>query len=357
MVADFHLLRDPRFIKVAAISTAVIAVSVGVGLTVAGTRKAPASSLRVNNGSGIEAIPKNGASNNGAQEMTSYLTNSDVDHLDTIDEIIDTSTGMMENKTVTVNGYSLYGVYRESDGVVAGDASKPVRTRKCGGVGEDVRGEGEEPSSKSGKESGGRRRLGWYGGWGNPIVSWGTSAGSGAKTQKTVIASTAKSEKTIAASSIAKSEKTDISGSTSSSKSEKTENASSTSSTKSGKTVDVTGGASSWGAGWGATIEDKPSSWGASVNWEVDCETTVEVVVASKASSSKASKTKSSKVKKEFSAKSTSATVASAWERSPPAVVSNVWGSSPTTSPAPTITRLESLAPVQTSSSVSLRHY
>ena len=352
MVADFHLLRDPRFIKVAAISTAVIAVSVGVGLTVAGTRKAPASSLQENNGSGVEAIPKNGATNNGA--MTSYLTNSEIDHLDTIDEIVDTSAGMMENETVTVNGYSLYGVYRESDGVDAGDASKPVRTRKCGGVGEAV--SGEESSSKSGKVSGGRRRLGWYGGWGNPIVSSGTSAGSDAKTQKTVIASTTKSEKTIVTSSAAKSEKTDLSSSTSSAKSEKTEITSSTSSTKTGKTVDVTGGASSWGAGWGATNEDEPSSWGASVNWDVDCETTVEVVVASKASSSKALKTKSSKVKRESSAKSTSATVASSWERSPPTDVSNVWGSSPTTSPAPTRSSLESLAPVQTSSSVSLCH-
>ena len=360
MVADFHLLRDPRVIKIAAISTAVIAVSVGVGLTVAGTRKAPASSLQVNGG--IEAVSKNGAANNGAQEMSSYLANSD--HLDTIDEIVDTSDGTRNGETV--NGYSLYGVYRDSDG---GDAAATkTRTRKCGDAAESS---GEESSSKSGKESSGRRRLGWASGWGNPIVSSGTSkkttvasSASSAKSEKTTVtssATSAKSEKTTDSSlAFAKSAKTAGGSSTSSAKSGKAGvSGSSTSSAKSEKT-EISEEGSSWGAGWSASSEDEPSPWDGSVAWDVDCDTATEVVVTSKGSgvSSKSSKTKSSKVKQE-SAKSSPATVSSAWERSPPAPDSNVWGSSPTSSPTlsiaptPSVTQLESLAPVQSSLSVS----
>ncbi|KAL3759751.1 hypothetical protein ACHAWU_008245 [Discostella pseudostelligera] len=371
MVADFRLLRDPRFIKAAVISTAVIAVSVGVGLTVAGTRKAPVSSAQVNGGSGIEAVSKNGAANN--QGISSYLANSGGDHLDTIDEIVDTSDGTTNGETI--NGYSLYGVYRDSDASDSEGDATPVKTVKCGGAVVSS----EESSSKSDKESGRRRtrRLGWSGpGWGQPIVSsgsgLGTAASTSAKSEKTEIASSsAKSEKTEIVSSSAKSEKTEIASS--SAKSEKTEIASSgaksakamttssTSSSKSEKTVEVSEGASSWGAGAGdiAPSEDESSSWGASATLDVDCETEAVVVVASKGVSSKSSKTKSSKLGNS-SAKITSTTSvssASAWERSP-TTVSNVWGSSPvtiesTTSPAPSTSSEPSSVP-STSSQPSI---
>ena len=35
---DLHRMRDPRFIKAAVVASSVLAVSLGVGLTVAGTR-------------------------------------------------------------------------------------------------------------------------------------------------------------------------------------------------------------------------------------------------------------------------------------------------------------------------------
>ncbi len=297
MVTLQQRLREPNLIKLAALATAILAISIGVGVSLGGPGRNSISSSS-DDALGKYASGKVGEFIEPDSETTNvarYYGNGYTDYTSTTTTTIRGSSGIDNAGDWNDNGWSSEGGMESS-----------TTTSKCDKEGSYV-GVEVSSSAKSGKTEGRTRRLGGGSAWASGNV-WSPSGG--VKTG---------------------------SATTSVSKSKKTAKTSGSAMSKSKKTVEVTA----------ETI----------LYEDVDCETTVEVVVASKASSSKPSKTKTSKVKKEFSAKSTSATVASAWERSPPAVVSSVWGSSPTTSPAPTITRLESLAPVQTSSSVSLRHY
>jgi hypothetical protein len=294
MVTLQQRLRDPKLIKLAVLATAILAISIGIGVSVGGRGRSSVSSSS-EDALGKYASGKVGEIIEPDSETTNvarYYGNGYTDYTSATTTTIRGGSGIDNAGDWSDDGWSSEGGMKSS-----------TTTSKCD-KGGSYTGVEVSSSAKAGKTEGRTRRLGSA--WASSSV-WSPSGGVKAGSTTT---SMSKSEKTVKTTGSAIS------------KSEKTEEVSE-------ETI---------------LYED------------VDCETTVEVVVASKASSSKALKTKSSKVKKESSAKGTSATVASSWERSPPADVSNVWGSSPITSPAPTSSRLESLAPVQASSSVSLCH-
>jgi hypothetical protein len=293
MVTLQQRLRDPKLIKLAALATAILAISIGIGVSVGGRGSYSVSSSsdalgKYASGKVGEIIEPDSETTNVAR----YYGNGYTDYTSAT-----TTTTTRGGSDIDNAGY-----WNDDGWSSEGEMKSSTTTSKCDKGGSHA-GVEVSSSAKAGKTEGRTRRLGGGSAWASSSSVWSPSGG--VKTG---------------------------SATTSMSKSEKTVKTTGSAMSKSEKTVQVSD----------ETI------------WyeNVDCETTVEVVVASKASSSKALKTKSSKVKKESSAKSTSATVASSWERSPPTDVSNVWATSPT----PTTSRLESLAPAQTSNSVSLCH-
>jgi hypothetical protein len=292
-------LRDPKVIKLAALATAILAISIGVGISLGGRDKNSSSSSdalgKYASGQVGEIIEADSEATNYAR----YYGNGYTDY----------ASSSSSNIGTTIRGSGIDNAGDWDDDGWSNEGG--IATSKCD--------KGSSSSaSKAAKSEGRTRRLGEASSWSSSSV-WSPSS-SGGITSVSKTTSMSKSEKSVGTTSVATS--------------------------KSAKSESVS--------------EEEEEDVDCDTTTEVVVTSKASKAVSE--ASSKSSKTKSSKVIPESSSKSTTppATVSDAWERSPPATASNVWGSSPTSSPTQSIaptpsgTRLESLAPVQTSLSVSL---
>lgn len=177
---DLHRLRDPRFIKAAVVATSVVAISLGVGLTIASTRDKTT-------GSTSTKAPGKEVSGGGEGEVladSNYLLATgevpDVPMNETAKEIRSTDSAYSDYS----RSYSEYGVgsksskcYRYSGpsakgGKSSGGSDKSGKARRLG------RSLADGSSGKSGKSEGGEHPAGdeWI--WGSPPGSSGKSGKS-----------------------------------------------------------------------------------------------------------------------------------------------------------------------------------
>jgi len=150
-MVDLHRLRDPRFIKAAALTTAILAVSIGVGITVAGRGNPENMSTPTATGGpgGMDEIGAKDVSltdggsgkvsGGDAKTTTHYLANvvseegsagdsEEGDHLDTLGESPDLSSsggGVDNADSIRYSGLNLYSDYN-------GDGLGPDTTLRGG---------------------------------------------------------------------------------------------------------------------------------------------------------------------------------------------------------------------------------
>ena len=85
-MVDLHALRNPKVIKGAVIGTAVIAVSLGVGLTISGQKNKNASSVQ-SDGGGTKPTGKESFVDSEPKLEENFLHTGEIpDHLDTVAE-------------------------------------------------------------------------------------------------------------------------------------------------------------------------------------------------------------------------------------------------------------------------------
>ena len=113
-MVDLHALRNPKVIKGAVIGTAVIAVSLGVGLTVSGQKKNKNASSVQSDGGGTKPTGKGSFVDSEPKLEENFLHTGEIpDHLDTVAEA-DPRTGNIYD--AFGGKYLDYGENRGADG-------------------------------------------------------------------------------------------------------------------------------------------------------------------------------------------------------------------------------------------------